>query len=283
MTADRELDDALRGLARHGGQGRVHAAAEIRRRGDTRRRRRHVATVTVGVLLVAALGAGTAAIRLAGPPHTIPVGPAGPTPVPATDPPEVTPGPAVIDPPTGSSSPPTAPSRPGPDGTRPSVTDPSSPASGTSGSPSAGGGGVLSGQRQATVVRVDGIGGVSLRDEGGLGEVDGDEGHQLFVFVPQGGDTYLVRVAGAGDTCWESRSSGSSPLRVVGAACDPDAPRQRFSIVRDGERGGAPTYAISNHSAFLQHSPTRGLILEELGDASLTTYFRLVDNGAAPD
>lgn len=281
MTADRELDDALRGLARHGGQGRVHPAAEIRRRGDTRRRRRHVATVTVGVLLVAALGAGTAAIRLAGPPHTIPVGPAGPTPVPATGPPGATPSPDVVGPPTGSSSPSTTSSRPAPNGSRPSVTDPSSPASGTTGAPPVGDGGVLSGQRRATVVRVDGIGGVSMRDEGGLGEVDGDEGDQLFVFVPQGGDTYLVRVAGAGDTCWESRSSGSAPLRVVGAACDPGEPRQRFTIVRDGQRGGAPAYAISNLSAFLQHSPTRGLILEEIGDATLTTYFRLVDNGPA--
>ncbi|PZG24216.1 hypothetical protein C1I95_00490 [Micromonospora craterilacus] len=129
--------------------------------------------------------------------------------------------------------------------------------------------------------------GLALLDDGRLAEVDGDEGRQLFVFAPQGPDTYLIRTAEPGtddltDTCWEVRSSGSQPLRVVAAPCAPEEPRQQFSIVRDGQRNGAPTYAISNHSAYLQNSATRGLILEELGDAPLTTRFRFVDNGAAP-
>ncbi|WP_433528195.1 hypothetical protein ACQPYA_17710 [Micromonospora sp. CA-263727] len=129
--------------------------------------------------------------------------------------------------------------------------------------------------------------GLSLLDDGRLAEVDGDEGRQLFVFAPQGPDTYLIRTAERGtgdltDTCWEVRSAGSEPLRVVSAPCAADEPRQRFTVVRDGQRDGKPTYAISNNAAYLQNSSTRGLILEELGDAPLTTRFRLVDNGPAP-
>ncbi|GIJ78683.1 hypothetical protein SAMN05443287_102351 [Micromonospora phaseoli] len=256
MGPEPHLDEALRALARHGGQGRVPAAADIRRRGDNRRRRRQATSVGLGALLVVVLGAGAVLVRLAGGPDGMPVGPAGPTLPPAT------------------ALPSTGPSVPA----SPSVTS-GSPGIPQSSDP------VLSGQRQVTVVRVsDQAAGVSLLDDGRLAEVDGDEGRQLFVFAPQGPDTYLIRAVEQGltDTCWEVRSSGSDPLRVAAAPCLPDEPRQQFSVVRDGQRDGEPTYAISSNSAYLQNSPTRGLILEELGDASLTTYFRLVDNGAAP-
>ncbi|MDG4797958.1 hypothetical protein [Micromonospora sp. WMMD1082] len=265
MGSEWNLDDALRALARHGGQGRVRAADEIRRRGDTRRRRRHVASVAAGAVLVGVLGGGAAVIRLADAPPTVPAGPVGPTYNSATSSPSAGPtGPSA-----GPSRPPTGDS--GPTGTAPGA-DP-----------------LLTGQRQVTVVRVsDWAAGISLLDDGRLAEVDGDEGRQLFVFLPQGSDTYLIRTAEPGtddltDTCWEVRSAGSEPLRVVAAPCAPDEPRQRFLVVRDGQHDGNPTYAISNHSAYLQHSATRGLLLEELGDAPLTTRFRLVDNGAAPE
>jgi hypothetical protein len=143
---------------------------------------------------------------------------------------------------------------------------------------------LLSGQRQVTIVRVAGAGGLSLLDDGRLAEVDGDEGRQLFVVVPQGQpDTYRIRTAEPGTdptgTCWEVRSSGSQPLRVEAAPCAQDEPRQQFTVVRDG----TATYVISSHSAYLQNSRTRGLILEEAGDAPVTTLFRLVDNGPAPN
>ncbi|MBQ1023574.1 hypothetical protein [Micromonospora sp. C95] len=248
MGPEPHLDEALRALAGHGRQGRVPAAVDIRRRGDTRRRRRQAASVTLAAVLVGLLGAGVVLARPSGDPDSLLVGPAGPTTAPAT----------------ASTSP-----------------DPSATSGPSSSDP------LLSGRRQVTVVRAaEQSGGLSLLADGRLAEVDGDEGRQLFVFTPQGSDTYLVRAAervgAATDVCWEVRSSGSQPLRVVAATCAPQEPRQQFTVVRSGQRAGEPTYAISNHSAFLQNSPTRGLILEELGDAVLTTRFRLVDNGAAP-
>ncbi|GIJ30976.1 hypothetical protein ACIBQ2_17210 [Micromonospora sediminimaris] len=248
MGPEPRLDEALRALAGHGRQGRVPAAVDIRRRGDTRRRRRRTASAALGVVLVGLLGAGAVLARPTGGSDSLPVGPAGPT-------------------------------------TPPAAASATPDAAGTSGPPS--NDPLLSGRRQVTIVRAaEQSGGLSLLADGRLAEVDGDEGRQLFVVTPQGPGTYLVRAAERGgeptDSCWEVRSSGSQPLRVVAATCAPEEPRQQFTIVRDGQRGGAPTYAISSQSAYLQNSPTRGLILEELGDAPLTTRFRLVDNGAAP-
>ncbi|HEV8174760.1 MAG TPA: hypothetical protein VGP91_14050 [Actinoplanes sp.] len=71
--------------------------------------------------------------------------------------------------------------------------------------------------------------------------------------------------------------AATGPLTVQRAVCDTRNPDQRFTITAKGKR----TYAISNSSAFLQYSPTRGLILEELGDAPLRSTFRFVDNGPA--
>ncbi|MEV4711707.1 hypothetical protein [Micromonospora sp. NPDC049374] len=252
MGPEPHLDEALRALAGHGRQGKVPAAVDIRRRGDTRRRRRRATSAALGAVLVGLLGAGVVLARPSGGPHSLPVGPAGPTTTSTTA--SASPDPA------GTSGPPGG----------PSSNDP-----------------LLSGRRQVTIVRAaEQSGGLSLLADGRLAEVDGDEGRQLFVFTPQGPGTYLVRAAEQGDeptdVCWEVRSSGSEPLRVVAAACAPEEPRQQFTVVRDGQRGGEPTYAISSQSAYLQNSPTRGLIMEELGDAPLTTRFRLVDNGAAP-
>lgn len=89
---------------------------------------------------------------------------------------------------------------------------------------------------------------LSLTDR--LVEVDDDSGRQLFVPTPLG----------------------------KAAPCDAKNPDQWFTITARDKQ----TYAISNASAFLQHSPTSGLILEELGDAPLRSTFRFVDNGPAP-
>ncbi|MFI6159638.1 hypothetical protein ACIA59_06810 [Micromonospora haikouensis] len=279
MSSDNQLADALRALAGHGGQGTVPAAADVRRRGDARRRRRRTASVSLAALAVAALGAGVALAGSGGRPHPVPIGPAGPTsgPVASPWPDPTSPGPDRTSPaPERTSS--------GPERTSSGPTGgTSAPPTGSSGPPAGppGGDPVLSGQRQVTVVRVAAsAGGVSLLDGGRLAEVDGDEGRQLFVFAPLG-DTYQIRAAEPGpdgaDTCWEVRSSGSEPLRIEAAGCARDEPRQRFTVVRDGS-----AYAISSQSAYLQFSPTWGLILEEAGDATVTTRFRLVDNGSAP-
>ncbi|MEV6695126.1 hypothetical protein AB0M35_27005 [Micromonospora sp. NPDC051196] len=277
MSADNQLDDALRALARHGGQSSlIPVATDIRRRGERRRRRRRAASVALAATAVVALGAGVALARLDGSAPQIPIGPAGPTP----DPPIVT-GPSVA--PTAEPSvpsvPPTSPTASSTSPTRSPDASTSSPAVPPSSSDR-----LLSGKRQVAIVRTGAFeSALSLLDDGRLAEVDGDEGRRLFVFTPQGPGTYQIRTAEPGtdltDTCWEVRSAGSQPLRVEGVPCDQDEPRQRFSVTRDD----GSTYLISSNSAYLQNSPTRGLILEEAGDAPVTTRFRLVDNGPAPN
>lgn len=234
---------------------RLAAAADVRRRGDTIRFRRQVATAALGVVLIGAVGVGVSAVGLNRAGQPIPIGPAGPT---ATS--------------VAPSGPPDA----GPTG---------SPDAGPTGSADADDP-LLSGQRQVAIVRTEAFeSAVSLLDEGRLAEVDGVEGRRLFVIVPQGQDTFRVRTAEANpdgtDTCWQVVSSGTNPLTVGAAACSVDDPRQRFTIAPVQGQGDGSVYAISSDSAYLQHSSTRGLILEELGDATLTTFFRFVDNGPA--
>ncbi|MFI9638817.1 hypothetical protein ACIG87_01940 [Micromonospora sp. NPDC051925] len=257
MGPDDTLDEALRGLAGHARQtGRLAAVAEVRRRGDIRRRRRHVATAALGVVLLGALGAGATVVQLGRAPHaTLPAGPSEPTPTPSA----TAESPAVE-----------------PTGTTPGGAQSSSPVDP-----------LRLGQRQYAVIRSSSEeSAVSLLDDGKLGEVDGDEGRRLFVFVPQESGGYLIRTAepdAKGDrACWQVRSAGTASLTIVAAACSPTEPRQLFSIDAYDSKSGQRTYSISNNSAFLQYFSRSGLILEELGDASLTTEFRFVDNGPAP-
>jgi hypothetical protein len=145
---------------------------------------------------------------------------------------------------------------------------------------------VLSGTRQVTIVRTASFeGGISLPDKGQLGEVDGDEGRQLFVPTPLAGDTFLIKSYKRGSKnalCWQSRNPGDgTPLVVEGAACDEGNERQRFEIRRAQTSNEA--YLISNQDALLRTSQQHGLILEELGDGPPEDTFRLIDNGAAPN
>lgn len=145
---------------------------------------------------------------------------------------------------------------------------------------------VLSGKREVTIVRAQAFeSGVSL-DNGQLTEVDDDSGRQLFVPTPLGANKYLIKAYGkpnghpASDepACWQVYNPQTTePLTVEGAVCDAGNPDQQFTITARAKK----TYAISNDSAFLQYSPTAGLILEELGDAPLLSTFRFVDNGPA--
>jgi hypothetical protein len=167
-----------------------------------------------------------------------------------------------------------------------------SPPAVQSGSPAASGAvagagaAVLSGRRQVTIVRAQAFeSGLSLTDR--LVEVDDDSGRQLFVPTPLGQDRYLIkayakpsnRPAASEPACWQVHNPKTSePLTVKAAPCDAGNRDQWFTITARDKQ----TYAISNASAFLQYSPTSGLILEELGDAPLRTTFRFVDNGPAP-
>ncbi len=255
------FDDALRTLADDAGRaGRLDAAADLRRRGTARRTRRHAATATLGAVLV---GLVTVGIAVAGTRTGTPVGPAESSPAA----------------PRSSSAPSTG---------TPSNGTPSSgpPSSGPPSSPAGVGDPLLAGTREVTIVREQAPeGGVSLVD-GRLVEADDDSGRQLFVPTPVGGGRYLVKsYVSANDhpaadepSCWQAHNAGTGePLTIQGAVCDANDSQQWFTITpRDNQ-----TYAISNDSAYLRHSPTFGLILEELGDAPLTTTFRFVDNGPA--
>ncbi|MBL6276525.1 hypothetical protein JMF97_10155 [Micromonospora fiedleri] len=272
MSFDNQLDDALRALARDGGQdSRIPAATDIRRRGETRRRRRRTASVALAATAVVALGAGVALARLGGSTESMPIGPStviGPSTGPSVDPSRPSTSPTS---PTGS-----------PDSSTGSPDSPDSPTSSPAIPPSTDR--LLSGTRQVAIVRTGAFeSALSLLDDGRLGEVDGVEGRRLFVITPQGSGTYQIRTAAEPgvdltDICWEVRSAGSQPLRVEGVPCDEAEPRQRFSL----DPAAEGTYLISSNSAYLQNSSTRGLILEEAGDAPITTRFRLVDNGPAP-
>ncbi|MEU7614816.1 hypothetical protein AB0M91_02760 [Micromonospora rifamycinica] len=143
----------------------------------------------------------------------------------------------------------------------------------------------LSGNRQYTIVRVGAFeGGLSLTDSGRLAEVDDDQGRQLFVPTPVGGQRYLLKAysrSSAGPLCWRVHNPGNTqPLVVQAATCKADDPRQQFEIMTAA--GTTPSYLISSAGAFLRHSSRYGLILEELGDAEPTSSFRFNDNGPAP-
>ncbi|MEV4629683.1 hypothetical protein AB0J90_25800 [Micromonospora sp. NPDC049523] len=252
MMPDDHLDDALRSLAAHAARtGRLpNVAADVRQRGDKRRKRRYAGTAALGVVLVGLLTAGIAVSQPnAGPQLGPPAGPpasAGPSTSPTASP-------------TPSSVPPTTPA---------GTADP-----------------LLSGTREVTIVRMQASEGAVALDDG-LMEVDDDSGRQRFVPKPLGGDLYQVlsyprannHPAADEPSCWQvyNPNSGRS-LTVEGALCDPDNPAQRFTITAHGKG----VYAISNQGAFLQFSPTKGLILEELGDAPLLSTFRFVDVGPA--
>lgn len=85
--SDHDLDERLDALAAHGRHtGRLGPAADIRRRGDQRRRNRAIGTAALGVTLLGALAGGVALGQQAGRPPDPPPVAAAPTvtPTPAT-------------------------------------------------------------------------------------------------------------------------------------------------------------------------------------------------------
>ncbi|GAA0815465.1 hypothetical protein [Spirilliplanes yamanashiensis] len=142
----------------------------------------------------------------------------------------------------------------------------------------------LSGKVRVGIIRVQAFeGAIAVLPDGSLGEIDGTEGRENFVLAPTRNGTFLIKTlqrdVTAEPDCWRLHNpDNGQPLRVRAAACDAADRNQRFTI-----REISPdVYAISIFDAYLQASPTRGLILEELGDAPLTTTFTLVVRGAAP-
>ncbi|MGW0505028.1 hypothetical protein [Micromonospora sp. NPDC003241] len=146
---------------------------------------------------------------------------------------------------------------------------------------------VLSGTRRVTIVRVGAFeSGLSLLDGGRLAEVDDDQGRQVFVPTPLGGQEFLIKSYYGGGTgrpvCWQAHNPGNTrPLVVRGATCRAGDPLQRFVVTR-AQGGGAREFVISNSWAYLRTTARNGLILEELGDASPFDSFRFNDTGPAP-
>ena len=139
--------------------------------------------------------------------------------------------------------------------------------------------GVLSGTRAVVIVPVPSFESVlAIDSDGRLGVTDAEA--DFFVFTPVG-QRFQIRTDGiAANTgepaCLRIKSNGSQSLTVVGALCNASDDRQLFDVAADGKN-----YVISNASAFLQVDSDGFLIAQELGDASLETSFKLVDNGKA--
>jgi hypothetical protein len=144
---------------------------------------------------------------------------------------------------------------------------------------------VLKGTRRVVIVPVSSFESILALDaRGRLNLTDGDTDSSLFVFTPVNNE-YLIKTAKANKTgepsCLRVRGRGSNPLTVVAAACDTRDANQLFTVTFDKrDSQGHRTYVVSNQSAFLQvvHGE---LIAEEIGDSTLKTSFRLVDNGKA--
>jgi hypothetical protein len=146
---------------------------------------------------------------------------------------------------------------------------------------------ILAGKRQVVIKPIPSFESiVAIDGKGRLNLTDGEAEFGLFVLSPVG-NKFQIKTAKPGDgkkaACIGVRSNGSNPLTAVAATCDTKRAGQLFTIAKlKAKDNGRPTYAISNAGAFLQYFPRTGLILEELGDAELTTSYSFVDNGPAP-
>ena len=146
---------------------------------------------------------------------------------------------------------------------------------------------ILTGKRQVVIKPIPSFESiVAIDGKGRLNLTDGDAYYALFVLSPVG-NKFQIKTAKAGDgpkaACIGVKNNGSKALTAVAAKCDAKRAGQLFTVTKlKAKSNGRPTYAISNGGAFLQYFPRTGLILEELGDAKLTTSYSFVDNGAAP-
>jgi hypothetical protein len=143
---------------------------------------------------------------------------------------------------------------------------------------------ILAGRRQIVIKPIPSFESIVVVDDRGrLSLTDGEAEHSLFVLTPSG-DQHLIKTAKAGTggerSCLGVKAGGTA-LTVEAAACDAGRAGQLFTITRQKNDDGDPTYAISNRGAFLQVSADSGLIAEELGDSPLKTTFAFVDNGPA--
>lgn len=272
MTGN-DLHDSLAALADHAQRtARLHPAATIRARGDRRRVQRRTATGALSLAFVAALGVGVASALPGGGDD----GDRGPATLPPTASATQTPTPSETPTPTETPTPSETPSVtqiPTPSETpSPDTTGKRPPADA-----------VLNGTRKVVIVPVPSFESVlHVNDAGRLSLTDGGSDTTLFAVAPAG-DKFQIKLVTAGkatDSCLRVRTNGSQSLTVVKATCDAAADDQLFEVdLLDRDDAGRGRYAISNLSAYLQVTQRGDLIAEELGDAELTTTFRLVDNG----
>lgn len=146
---------------------------------------------------------------------------------------------------------------------------------------------ILTGKRQVVIKPIPSFESiVGIDAKGRLNLMDVAPKYGLFVLSPVG-SKFQIKTAKAGDgkkaACIGVKKNGTQPLTAVAATCDASRAGQLFTVAKlTAKDNGRPTYAISNGGAFLQYFPRTGLILEELGDAELTTTYSFVDNGPAP-
>lgn len=145
---------------------------------------------------------------------------------------------------------------------------------------------ILNGERQVVIKPVgesESI--VGVDGKGRLNYADVPE-HGLFVLAPHNGK-WLIKTAsvdaGGEPSCMGIRNNGSDPLTIVAAACDTSRSGQLFTIAeREDGADGEPAYSIANGDAYFQYFGETGLIAQEIGDATLDTFFTFVDNGPSP-
>ncbi|WP_173034216.1 hypothetical protein [Phytohabitans flavus] len=190
--------------------------------------------------------------------------------------------PATPSPP--ASSPPAASGLPASTSPAPSRQVAKPPASGGSsrgGSASA----ILRGERQVVILPVDSFESVlALNDADRLTLLDGDPDRDLFVLAPVGGGRFQIKTAkadrGGEPSCMQVKEDGVNPATVVARACDVGVQNQLFTIEEAKQvKNGRPSYNIMvDGGAYLLEGSSGGLIAEQLGDGSPTS-FTFVDNG----
>jgi hypothetical protein len=266
---DHDLDTSLAAIADHARQtGRLGGAADIRARGDRRRRNQQVASGALAVTLLGALGAGVA------------FGQSGPNSHPAPLASNAAPAPST----TAAAPTPT------PSATRPSTPSTSAPARTTAPAGSkTGDAAILAGQRQVYLDLVqdpDGTVAVDAKQRLDLSDAYGDRA--LFVLVPNG-ERFSIKTGkitvGGEPSCLALKKNGSKPSTIVATGCASGDADQEFRLTfQEKDAEGRRTYTIGVGSSLLTWNRygTDGLIAEVPADAGWEkTTFVLLDQGPA--
>lgn len=259
MTPD--LEQRFAELAAHAHRtGRPVDAATVRARGDRKRRNRGAALLILAAIAGGTLLVGVAGVRATSQDDGDPAAggsPAVSVPV-SGEPVASAPGPSAVPTPTGT-------------------------------------GGPLSGTRALLLQPFDGdeelpghaLGTDTEREGGRIQVTDRRDAQSVFVPVPVGRDTYLVKTAqlliNGEASCWQRRSRDAEPATVVVAACDDGDENQLWQFTALYKNKDRQLYGVHVGDEYLLWAPenTAGLVLRRHADDELRTTFLLVDRGPA--